>query len=49
MKTYKIALLTDAGPVTEIYKDSQPLDEFEAEMITKHGKFITLYSQEITT
>lgn len=48
MKTYQITILTDRnGIVNEIYKDTQLLHDFTAQMITKYGKFITLKSIEI--
>lgn len=45
MKTYLITLLTPSGVKTEIYKDSQDLEEFTAEMATKYGTFVTLKSE----
>lgn len=51
MKTYKITLLTGQGPKIEIYKHDPDalncLENFEQEMIKKHGTFITLESVEI--
>jgi len=51
MKTYKITLLTGQGPKVEIYKNDPDtpncLENFEQEMIKKHGTFITLKSEEI--
>lgn len=47
MKKYKIYLMTEKGPVMVEYCDSQPLAEFEDEILAKYGTFTTLYSQEI--
>jgi hypothetical protein len=44
---YEIKLLTQRGPVKEIYTDTQDLKEFENEMIKKHGEFIMLSSNPI--
>lgn len=44
---YEIKLITPRGSVTEIYTDNQDLKEFETQMITKHGEFIMLSSNQI--
>jgi hypothetical protein len=47
MKTYKIVLLTPQGIKTETYTDTQPLNEFEAQMVDKYGTFILQSSNKI--
>lgn len=47
MKAYEITLLTPAGIKKEIYKDSQPLSEFEDQMKAKYGTFITQSCKEL--
>jgi hypothetical protein len=47
MKQYQIKLLVPSGIVTEIYKDSTPLEMFEKEMINKYGTFVMLSSNEL--
>lgn len=47
MKKYKIVLLTEKGIVTEIYTNTQPLRDFEADMVAKYGNFILQSSKEI--
>jgi hypothetical protein len=50
---YEITLLTDQGPIKEIYTDNpqdenfELLKEFEQRMKNKHGDFIMLTSKEI--
>lgn len=45
MQTYFITLLTPSGLKSETYTTSEPLDQFEARMITKYGTFVTISSQ----
>lgn len=47
MKKYKVFLFTANGLVTVEYCDSQPIAEFEAEILAKYGQFTTLHTQEI--
>jgi len=47
MKTYIIKILTPIGPILKVYKDSQPLEEFEAELIKEYGQFTQLSCNEI--
>lgn len=49
MKTYKIQLFTPNGLKTEIYTDSQPLEDFVKEMTDKYGEFIQYSAEEIQT
>ena len=44
---YQIELLTKSGPITEIYIDTQNLQEFVKQMIDKHGEFVMLSSEAI--
>jgi hypothetical protein len=45
MQTYFITLLTPSGLKSEIYTTAEPLQEFEARMITKYGTFVTISSK----
>lgn len=51
MKKYKIKLLTSAGVKIEDFTNDPNtpncLENFEKEMINKHGTFITLEAKEI--
>jgi hypothetical protein len=47
-KKYEIVLLTTQGLKTEIYNTSQPLKEFQKQMIDKYKTFTTYTSKLIT-
>ncbi len=42
---YEIILLTKQGLIKEIYNTSQPLENFEEQMILKYGTFTTYKSK----
>lgn len=45
---YKIAILTEKGPITVIFDSlTQSLERFEIELKQKYGNFVTLHSQQI--
>lgn len=47
VKTYKICLLTEKGPITVIYKDDKPIAELENKILAKYGQFTILSAKEI--
>jgi len=46
-RQYRIKLMTQIGPITVNYFDSQPLHVFESEILAKYGHFITLSAEEV--
>ncbi len=47
IKIYKVFLMTEKGPMNVIYCDTETIEEFEDEILTKYGSFTFLQCQEI--
>ena len=47
MKTYKVVLFTKAGFITEIYINTETLQDFEKRMKLKYGLFTTHKATEL--